>query len=219
MGLEVVCFEEKNSVLNQYMSEIRDKNIQSDPMRFRRNLERIGSCIGYEISKKLTYSEANIVTPLGECTMQTLDSQPVIASILRAGLPMHQGLLQVFDRAENAFISAYRKHSSHEEFEIQVEYSASPSLKGKTLILGDPMLASGQSMWLCYQALVEKYGKPKNVHFASIIASEEGVNFLSAKMKRNAQLWVGAIDSELTAQSYIVPGLGDAGDLAYGEKE
>jgi len=208
---------ESNSIFNHFIAEIRDENIQKDSMRFRRNMERIGEVLGYELSKKLIYSKTEITTPLGTDNTELLESQPVIASILRAGLPLHQGLLNTFDKAENSFISAYRKHHKSGEFEIHVEYMASPNLDGKTLILADPMLATGQSMIAVYNSLLQK-GSPKKIHLVVAIASQEAVDFVMSKMPRNTELWVGAIDSELTAQSYIVPGLGDAGDLSFGEK-
>ncbi len=187
-------------------------------MRFRYNLERIGEYIAFEISKKLNYKAINTTTPLGEATSNVLESQPVLATILRAGLPMHNGLLRIFDKAQNAFVSAYRKHHKDSTFEIAVEYLSSPLLENKTLILSDPMLATGSSMVLTYQALLKK-GMPKHTHIVAVIASKQGVEYLKTHMpNQNYTLWIGAIDEELTAQSYIVPGLGDAGDLAYGEK-
>ena len=209
---------EQNSIFSQFISEIRDKSIQKDAMRFRRNLERIGEVLGYELSKKLSYSKQETITPLGVSASELLDEQPVIATILRAGLPLHQGVLNYFDKAENSFISAYRKHHKSGEFEIHVDYLASPSIEGKTLIITDPMLATGQSMLTVYKALLQM-GSPKKIHLVIAIASQEAVDFVMSKMPRNTELWVGAIDSELTAQSYIVPGLGDAGDLAYGKKD
>ena len=209
---------EQNSIFIQFISEIRDKSIQKDAMRFRRNLERIGEVLGYELSKKLSYSKQETITPLGVSASELLDEQPVIATILRAGLPLHQGVLNYFDKAENSFISAYRKHHKSGEFEIHVDYLASPSIEGKTLIITDPMLATGQSMLTVYKALLQM-GSPKKIHLVIAIASQEAVDVVMSKMPRNTELWVGAIDSELTAQSYIVPGLGDAGDLAYGKKD
>lgn len=208
---------EQNSIFSQFISEIRDKSIQKDAMRFRRNLERIGEVLGYELSKKLSYSKQETITPLGVSASELLDEQPVIATILRAGLPLHQGVLNYFDKAENSFISAYRKHHKSGEFEIHVDYLASPSIEGKTLIITDPMLATGQSILAVYKALLQM-GSPKKIHLVIAIASQEAVDFVMSKMPRNTELWVGAVDSELTAQSYIVPGLGDAGDLAYGKK-
>lgn len=207
-----------NSLLNEYIAEIRDENIQKDSMRFRRNLERIGEIFAYEISKKLTWREKEITTPLGIANVPKLVEQPVIATILRAGLPLHYGLLNYFDRAENAFISAYRKHQQDEGFEIELEYASCPELVGKTLIISDPMLATGSSMVLTFKELM-KFGKPDHVHIVATIASTQGIEYLKRKLDSDSYtLWVAAIDDELTAQAYIVPGLGDAGDLAFGKK-
>jgi uracil phosphoribosyltransferase len=206
-----------NSIFSTYLSELRDVVIQKDPMRFRRNLERMAEIIGYEISKKLTYTTKEVTTPLGVAHAEVLAEQPVLATILRAGLPMHQGLLAIFDRAENAFVSAYRKHSTAENFEIHVEYMAAPAIDGKTLIISDPMLATGRSMFLVYKALLQQ-GNPLHVHIVSAIAAPEALAYLKQVLPHNVTIWVGAIDRELTAQSYIVPGLGDAGDLAFGVK-
>jgi uracil phosphoribosyltransferase len=208
---------DKNSIIHQFIGELRDVEIQKDSMRFRRNLERIGEIFAYEISKTLPYIEKEITTPLGIANMPQLEDQPVIATILRAGLPVHQGLLNYFDRAENAFVSAYRKHHKDNSFEIKIEYLSSPDLNDKTLILCDPMLATGQSMFLAYKALL-KMGTPKHIHIIGVIASAEGVNYVKANFPENTTIWLGAVDDELTAKSYIVPGLGDAGDLAYGKK-
>lgn len=209
-----------NSIFNQFMMEIRDQNVQKDSMRFRRNLSRLGEIMAYEISKKLTYRNKQITTPLGDIEMQLLDTEPVLATVLRAGLPFHQGFLSYFDHADNAFVSAYRMHVPPNDFEVKVEYLASPDLTNRTVIICDPMLATGQSMYLSYQALIENYGKPKSVHFAAVVGSNEGVEFLQRKLKKTpSTLWIGAIDTEMTAQSYIVPGLGDAGDLAFGMKD
>lgn len=209
---------EQTSILNQYIAEIRDKNIQQDRIRFRRNLERIGEFFAYEISKTLSYNKTVTETVLAEAQTQTLAQQPVIATILRAGLPLHTGILNVFDGAQNAFVSAYRKHHKDNTFEIQIEYLSSPSLTDKTLILTDPMLATGSSMVLSYKALLTK-GKPAHTHIVAVIASKEGVEYLQRNMPdANYTLWLAVVDEELTAHSYIVPGLGDAGDLAFGEK-
>lgn len=210
-------FSNTNSIFGRFLAELRDVEIQKDPMRFRRNLERISEIIGYELSKKLEYKEVVVTTPLGEAATQQLESQPVLATILRAGLGMHIGLLNYFDRAESAFVSAYRKHSTAEEFEIYVEYMAAPRIDGKVVIISDPMLATGSSMVMVYKALL-KQGTPKSVHIVSAIAAPEALTFIRQHLPDNTEIWVGAIDDELTAQSYIVPGLGDAGDLAYGEK-
>lgn len=212
-------FSKKTSVLNRFVAELRDEKIQQDSLRFRRNLERIGEVFAYEISKKLNYDNREVITPLGTAQVNDLNDELVIATILRAGLPLHQGVLNVFDRAENAFVSAYRKHKKGDNaFEIQVEYLSCPSLEDKTLILTDPMLATGSSMALVYKSLLTK-GRPKHVHIVAAIASVEGVRYLKRNLPNNCTIWLGALDDELTAQAYIVPGLGDAGDLAYGEKD
>ena len=205
------------SIFSTFLGELRDCTIQQDPMRFRRNLERVAEVLGYELSKQLEYEIVDVTTPLGEASVPMLKQQPVLATILRAGLPMHQGLLNVFDRAESAFVSAYRKHTTAEDFEIYVEYLAAPSLEGKTLIISDPMLATGSSMVMVYKALL-KHGKPSRVIVVSAIAAPEAIEYVQKHLPDTAMIWVGAIDRELTAQSYIVPGLGDAGDLAYGVK-
>jgi len=208
----------ENSLLNQFISEIRSTDIQKDAMRFRRNMERIGEIFAYEISKTLTYENKKITTPLGEVKMDLIKQQPVLATILRAGLPLHQGLLNYFDKAENAFISAFRKHDLEGNFEIQVDYMTSPALRNKTLIIVDPMLATGKSMILAYKELLNM-GAPKHTHIISVIAATTGVEYVQKHLpSAKCTLWLGAIDEELTAQSYIVPGLGDAGDLAYGAK-
>ena len=207
-----------HSILDHYLAEIRDINIQTDPMRFRDNLNRIGEIFAYEISKELEFEVVDVTTPLGIAKVPKLQQQPVLATILRAGLATHNGLLRVFDRAENCFISAYRKYTDSGEFEIEFEYMASPSLSGKVVILSDPMLASGKSMEIGYEALFSK-GTPSHVHLIAIIASEEGVRYVKEKITaENVTLWLGAVDPEMTPKSYIVPGLGDAGDLAFGEK-
>lgn len=208
----------QNSILNQFLSEIRDKDIQKDSMRFRKNLERIGEIFAYEISKTLPYSSVQTTTPFGEAASKRLSSQPVVATILRAGIPLHQGILNYFDQAQNAFIGAYRKHHKNNTFEIAMEYAACPDLNDKILILCDPMLASGSSMVLAYKELIKK-GIPKHTHIIAAIASAQGIDYLKSHMpSANYTLWCGAIDEELTAQAYIVPGLGDAGDLAFGDK-
>lgn len=209
---------ERNSIFNVFISELRNVSVQQDSMRFRRNLERIGEIIGYELSKKLNYANREIETPLGIADMSLPTEEIVLGTILRAGLPMHQGILNYFDGAQNAFISAYRKHHKDGTFDIQVEYLSSPPLEGKVLILCDPMLATGQSMVLAWKALTETMGKPKHTHFVAALGSEEGVSHTRLHMPENATLWVGAVDPELNAKSYIIPGLGDAGDLAYGPK-
>lgn len=207
----------ENSLVNVFISELRDETIQKDSMRFRRNLERLGEIIAYEISKHLEYSEKEVTTPLGIANVPVLKDQPVIATILRAGLPVHQGMLNYFDQAGNAFVSAYRKHHKDNTFEIKVEYMSSPELNDKVLIICDPMLATGQSMLLAYKALIQR-GKPRHVHVVGLIASVEGLTYVKSHFPENTTFWMGAVDDELTVKSYIVPGLGDAGDLAYGTK-
>jgi uracil phosphoribosyltransferase len=208
----------ENSLFNQFLSEIRDQEIQKDSMRFRRNMERLGELFAYEISKKLEYEEKEVISPLGISHMKVMKQFPVLATILRAGLPLHQGMLNYFDRSECAFVSAYRRHHKNGRFDIQLEYASSPVLDNKVLILIDPMLATGASMALTYKELLQ-FGKPKHTHIVTAIASVEGVNHLQRKVgTRDVTLWVGAVDDEMTAQSYIVPGLGDAGDLAFGSK-
>lgn len=206
-----------NSILGNFLAEIRDVTIQKDSMRFRRNLERISEVIGYELSKKMEYETKSVTTPLGKADVNVIKSQPVLATILRAGLGMHQGLLNYFDAAESAFVSAYRKHTTDEDFDIHVEYMAAPDLTNKVLIISDPMLATGSSMVMVYKALL-KQGRPSKIHIVSAIASEDSLEYVKMHLPETTEIWVGAIDSELTAQSYIVPGLGDAGDLAYGVK-
>lgn len=216
--MQVYNFSNSNSIYNKFLSELRDHSIQKDALRFRKNLERIGEVSAYEISKKLSYSSVNTKTPLGISVDSLIDEEIVLATILRAGLPLHNGLLNYFDKAENCFISAYRKHSSDKDFEVEIEYLASPDLNGKTIILSDPMLATGKSMVLAYKALLEK-GQPKKIHIVSVVASDIGIEFVDANFPKNTSLWVGAIDPELTAEFYISPGLGDAGDLAFGSKK
>ena len=212
-------FAEQPSLVSQYLTEMRDTGIQTDRLRFRRNLERLGEIFAYEISKTLTYSTEQITTPLGvQAPCQIIAEPIVLATIFRAGVPFHQGFLRYFDNSENAFVSAYRKYKEKENFDICIEYLASPLLDGKTLVLCDPMLATGASMELSYRALLTK-GKPGKVHIASVIASQKAVDYMAAVMPEDSELWVGVIDPEINAHSYIVPGLGDAGDLAYGTKE
>ena len=206
------------SVADHFIAELRDVQVQKDPMRFRRNLERVGEVLAYELSRTLAYDEQEVTTPLAVARGRRLAEQPVLATILRAGLPMHQGMLNYFDRADNAFISAYRKHrKGTDSFDIEVEYLSSPSLEGRVLVLCDPMLATGQSMVLVHRAL-QRLGKPRSLHVVSAIASSEGLEYAKLHLPAGTRFWIGAIDEEMTAQSYIVPGLGDAGDLAYGEK-
>ena len=217
--METINLGKQNSIFNHFIREIRDVNIQNDSMRFRRNIERIGEIFAYEISKKMEYKTKDITTPLGISTESLIKEKLVLATILRAGLPLHQGLLNYFDSSENAFISAYRKHKKGGNFEIKIEYMASPNLDGKTLVLCDPMLASGSSMILAIEAILTR-GTPKHIHIVSVISSSLGVGYVKENIPmQNCTLWLGAEDEEMTAQSYIVPGLGDAGDLAFGEKE
>lgn len=208
-----------NSIFNHFVSEIRDINIQRDSMRFRNNLQRIGEIFAYEISKEMDYKSTEITTPLGISQQKLIEEKPVLATILRAGLPLHQGFLNYFDDSDNAFISAYRKHKKSGEFEIKIEYMSSPDLNGKTVILCDPMIASGSSMVMAMQSILSK-GNPKHIHVVGVIASSEGLQYLKVNSPvKNWTLWIGAEDAEMTSKSYIVPGLGDAGDLAFGEKK
>jgi uracil phosphoribosyltransferase len=217
--MKIINLSETNSVLNNYLAEIRDVNIQGDRLRFRRNIERIGEIMAYEISKALSYAPQEVKTPLGTASVQLPTNPLVISTILRAGLPFHQGFLNYFDRAENAFVSAYRKYKDTLKFEINIEYIASPRIDGKTLLITDPMLATGGSMELSYQAMLTK-GEPAEIHVASIIASQQAVECVAQHFPESkTTIWCAAIDPELNEHSYIVPGLGDAGDLAYGEKE
>jgi uracil phosphoribosyltransferase len=206
-----------NSIINQYISEIRDVEIQKDRMRFRKNLERMGEIFAYELSKTLDYEVREVTTPLGIADVPVLKDQPIVGTILRAGMPLHQGILNFFDAADNAFISAYRKHHKDGTFDIKLEYVSSPMLTDRILILCDPMLATGSSIVMTYKALLER-GIPRHTHIVSALASMQGVNHVKSHLSSNITIWAGAIDEELTAQAYIVPGLGDAGDLAYGTK-
>jgi len=216
--MKIHSLNEKKSVFNHFIAEMRDVQLQKDAMRFRRNMERIGEIFAYEISQTLDYKSIEVQTPLGIATCNVPAEQIVIASILRAGIPLHNGLLNYFDKAQNAFIAAYRKYGKDNKFTIQLEYMAAPGIEGKVLILADPMLATGASALLTYQSLLQR-GTPKHCHFVSAVASKEGVAFLMRQLlKKGVTLWMGAIDEELTIKSFIVPGLGDAGDLAYGEK-
>lgn len=209
---------ENNSVLNTFLAELRDVSVQNDRMRFRRNIERIGEILGYEMSKELNFTKKEVKTPLGKANLSLPEDDIVICSILRAGIPLHNGLLNYFDKAENSFISAYRHHPNNdEEFEILVEYIASPSLEGKTLILADPMMATGRSFVNVLQAL-ERLGKPEKIHLVSVIGAAEGIEYVSKNFPENATLWIATIDQNLDERGYIVPGLGDAGDLSFGPK-
>ena len=217
--MRIVNLGDTNSILNKFVAELRDVDIQKDSLRFRRNVERIGEIMAYEISKEFHYSTKDIQSPLGIAPMNTPDDQIVISTILRAGLPFHQGFLRYLDNAENAFVSAYRKYKDRLNFDIHIEYIASPRLTGKNLIISDPMLATGSSMELAYEALLTK-GVPGHVHVASIISSKQALEYLQKKMPDDkTTIWIAALDNDLDDHSYIVPGLGDAGDLAFGEKE
>lgn len=215
--MEVHLLNTYNSLLHQFVSELRDTGIQQDRARFRMNIERIGQIMAYEISKTLDWQEVDVTTPLGVHKSKRLAEQPVLATILRAGLAMHQGLLSFFDHADCAFISAYRRHHEHAHtFDIVVEYLACPDIEGKTLLLIDPMLATGQSIELTYKAILQR-GTPKHLHIVSLIGSSDGVAYLKEKLP-NATLWLADMDDTLNEDGYIVPGLGDAGDLSFGEK-
>ena len=208
----------KNSILNTFISEIRSTTIQSDRMRFRKNIERIGEVLAYEMSKYLDYKATPIKTPLGISHVNLPQNDLVLCSILRAGVPLHNGLLNYFDTADNAFISAYRRHHHNPEtIDIVIEYMASPSIEGKTLVLVDPMLATGQSLQTAFEAL-KPFGTPDSIHLVCVIGSEDGINFIRKAFPKNTHLWIAAVDPILNDHGYIVPGLGDAGDLAFGEK-
>ncbi|MDA3952979.1 MAG: uracil phosphoribosyltransferase [Bacteroidales bacterium] len=209
---------QENSLITQFISELRDIDIQKDSLRFRRNMERIGEIFAYEISKHLNYKEKKITTPLGISKMNVLTTNIVNATILRAGLPFHYGILNYFDSAENAFISAHRKYHKDGSFAIQLEHISSPNIEGKTLILSDPMIASGASMEIAYKALLKR-GTPEHTHIVSIISSNQGINYVKKHINmKNVTFWAGDVDDELTSKAYIVPGIGDAGDLAFGNK-
>ena len=219
--IEIINFAERPSLVSRYMLELRDVTIQKDPMRFRRNLQRIGQIMPYEISRRLDYKDVEVQTPLAKAVCQTPAEDVVIGTILRAGLPFHQGFLDYFDNAENAFVSAYRKYreKAGDQFDVLIEYLASPSIEGKTLLLVDPMLATGTSMDLGYRALLSK-GNPAHIHVCSVIASQQAIDYVTDHFpKDRTTVWVGAIDPEINAHSYIVPGLGDAGDLAFRPKD
>ena len=217
--MKVNNLSEQDSLLNQYLSEIRDKSYQKNRALFRNNIRRIGEMMAYEISKTLTYKAKTITTPLGTCAIPLIKDDLLLATVLRAGLPFHEGFLQVFDHAENAFVSAFRMYTNreHTEVGIHTEYMASPSVKGKTLIIVDPMLATGGSMVAAYEALL-KTGRPAHVHIACVIGTPEGVEMLENNVGPDTTLWCAAIDPGMNAQKYIVPGFGDCGDLCYGEK-
>lgn len=218
--MEIINFDERPSLVSRFMAELRDVNVQSDPLRFRANLRRIGQIMAYEISMRMQYVERQVTTPLGTATCHVPAHPPVLATIMRAGIPFHEGFLSFFDDAENAFVSAYRRYKEKgDSFDVLIEYLASPSIEGKTLIIADPMLATGSSMELAYRALLSK-GTPAHIHVASVIASKVSVDYITKTFPTDrTTVWLGAIDPEINAHSYIVPGLGDAGDLAYGVKD
>ncbi len=218
--MTIINLSEQQTIVNQYMAELRDKKYQQNRMLFRNNIERIGQCMAYEISKKLEYKTKTITTPLGTIDIPLPKSDIIVATVLRAGLPFHHGFLHVFDHADNAFVSAYRMYTNreHTEVGIHTEYLATPSVKGKTLIIADPMLATGGSMAAAYEALL-KTGTPKQIHIASVIATQEGIDVVCEAIgDRDATIWCAAIDPGMNEHKYIVPGFGDAGDLCYGEK-
>ena len=211
--------DKTNSIVNKFLAQLRDKTVQKDSMRFRRNVERIGEVLSYEISKTLNYAPQQVETPLATATVQNISDKVVLATILRAGLPLHQGFLNYFDDAENAFVSAYRSYTSESEFEIKVEYIACGSLEGKVLLLVDPMLASGTSMVAAYETLCARGGKPAHTHIVSVLGCNEGVDYVvNHTNPEEVDVWVATVDPLLNPHKYIVPGLGDAGDLCFGEK-
>lgn len=217
--MKIINFDETPSVISQYMMELRNVDIQNDMMRFRHNLERIGELMAYEISRTLNYKKEEITTPLAKAECDVIADNVVLATIFRAGVPFHLGFLNILDRAQNAFVSAYRKYRDEENFDVFIEYIATPRLDGKTLVIVDPMLATGTSMELSYKALLTK-GTPAKIHIASVIASKQAIDYVKKVFPADkTTVWVGAIDPEINDHSYIVPGLGDAGDLAYGVKE
>ncbi|RUA06808.1 MAG: uracil phosphoribosyltransferase [Flavobacteriia bacterium] len=215
--MKVANIGQKNTILKHFLSEIRDVKKQKDSLRFRRNIERIGEVLSYELSKVLHFSSKDVITPLGTKNINLISDKIVLCSVLRAGLPLHQGILNYFDFVENAFISAYRHHISEDEFDIKVEYLAAPSLEGKTLILADPMLATGKSLVAVYQIL-KKLGNIDKIHLVSVIAAQEGIDFIKDYFPEDTHLWVATVDQKLNRHGYIVPGLGDAGDLCFGPK-
>lgn len=215
--MKIVDFSKSNSVVNKFIAEMRDVNIQNDRLRFRTNIQRIGEIIAYEISRELAYEQQDVTTPLGIAEVNVPNETIVAATILRAGLPLQQGFLNIFDDAETAFVSAYRKYDEDYNFDIHVEYVASPNLDGKVLVMCDPMLATGGSMQLAYEALLTK-GTPSKLHVISVIASREALNYLEENLPEDATVWVAAVDEFLDQHKFIVPGLGDAGDLAFGQK-
>ena len=216
--MKLVNFEKSNSVLNTYVAQLRDKKIQKDSLRFRTNLRRVGEVFAYEISKTLNYSAKDVQTPLGTASVSTFDDKIVLATILRAGLPVHEGMLSVFDSAESAFLAAYRKYDAADKFDVNTEYCTCPSLSGKVLIVTDTMIATGSSLILAYERLISEGGEPVHTHLVCPIASAYAVESLKKAMPSSVTLWTAAVDEELTGHSFVVPGLGDAGDLAYGSK-
>ena len=215
----VKILNKENTILNKFLAQMRDKSIQRDSMRFRRNMERVAEIMAYEISKRLNCKTRMVETPLGIAAVEEISDKIVVATILRAGLPFHQGFLNFFDDADNGFVSAYRKSRPDGSFIVDVEYVSTSSLTGKTLILVDPMLATGTSLMLVYDALVRRAGEPEHTHFAAAFASEQGIDYvLKHTNPEKCTLWCASVDPELTSKSYIVPGIGDAGDLAYGVK-
>jgi uracil phosphoribosyltransferase len=217
MDKKITIVGRENSIFNQFLFELRDADIQQDRMRFRKNLLRCSQILAYELSKHLDFETRPVKTPLGELEMDLPSEQPLLISILRAGVPMHQGFLDFFDNADNGFISAYRQKTKGNDFVIKVEYAALPNVDGRTVILIDPMIASGRSIALCAQAITPAHGVPSKLFMVGLIASEEGIDYVRRHVPQ-AQIFVGAVDNELTAKAYIVPGLGDAGDLAFGSK-
>ena len=216
--MKVINLGEQNSILNRFVAELRDKEIQKDSLRFRRNLERVGEIFAYEISKTLEYSPKEVTTPLGIASCTIPDENIILGTILRAGLPVHNGMLNIFDKAQNAFIAAYRKYGKDNKFDIHIEYISSPKVEGKTLILTDSMLATGSSMVLAYNKMCE-LGEPAHTHIVCPVVSEHSLGYLSKQLPhKKVTLWVAAVDEELTNKSFIVPGIGDTGDLAYGNK-
>ena len=217
--MKIVNMSQTNSVMNRFMSEIRDKKYQQNPLLFRNNIERIGMCMAYELSKTLQYKEKSVTTPLGTATIALPHDELLLATVLRAGLPFHEGFLKIFDHAHNAFVSAYRMYTNreHTEVGIHTEYLASPSAKNKTLVIADPMLATGGSMAAAYEALV-KTGTPQAVHICCVIATPEGIDVVRQAVPEDSTLWAAAIDPGMNEHKYIVPGFGDCGDLCYGEK-
>ncbi len=216
--MKVINLGETDSVLGNIVAQMRDKTIQKDSLRFRFNLKRLGQIFGYELSKTLTFTPKEVPTPLATATVRTCDDKVVAATILRAGLPLHEGILEMFDNAESAFIAAYRKYDKGDDFHINIEYCSCPSLEGKTLILSDTLLATGASIEISYRKVLDDGGEPLFTHFVCPIASVYAIEYLQKRMPEKTCLWTAAIDEELTSKSYIVPGLGDAGDLAYGDK-